>query len=193
MVALRKPAPMTVAEFLDWDPGGAPGRWQLIDGEPVMMAPARDRHGALVAEFARRLGNRLAESGSPCRVVAAPGVVPRVGRDTNFRIPDLGITCAPPSDRVIVDDPILLIEILSPGNEVETLANVWAFTTIPTVREILMVRSNRMELALLRRDDQGRWPEEPTILRPPAALLLDSVDFDAPVIELYRGSGLETP
>jgi hypothetical protein len=36
--ALKPPDRMTVAEFLAWD---APGetRWQLVDGEPVAMAP----------------------------------------------------------------------------------------------------------------------------------------------------------
>jgi Uma2 family endonuclease len=47
MVALRKrpPAHMTLDEFLAWEPGG--GKWQLIDGEPVAMAPGSDAHGAI--------------------------------------------------------------------------------------------------------------------------------------------------
>ena len=43
---------MTVAEFLDWDPRDAHGRrWQLIDGVPVAMAPAADRHGSIQSEL----------------------------------------------------------------------------------------------------------------------------------------------
>jgi hypothetical protein len=34
---------MTVSEFLSWDSGDPSGRlWQLIDGEPVAMAPGVD-------------------------------------------------------------------------------------------------------------------------------------------------------
>jgi Uma2 family endonuclease len=50
MVALRKHplARMTLADFFAWNPDDASVRsWQLIDGEPVAMAPATEAHGAL--------------------------------------------------------------------------------------------------------------------------------------------------
>jgi hypothetical protein len=48
---------MTVEEFLVWDAGDATGRrWQLVDGEPVLMAPAADVHGRIQAELIRLLG-----------------------------------------------------------------------------------------------------------------------------------------
>src|SRR5689334_2864892 len=56
MVALRERAPtrMSVDEFLAWDAADASGRrWQLVDGEPVLMAPAAERHGAIQAEIGR--------------------------------------------------------------------------------------------------------------------------------------------
>jgi Uma2 family endonuclease len=193
MVAMRKrlPARMTVDEFLVWDADDCTGRrWQLIDGEPVLMAPAADVHGRIQAELVRLLGNHLLAVGSPCRVVNAPGIVPRVRAHENLRVPDLGMTCAPPSGAVMVPEPILLIEILSPGNEARTRANVWAYTTIPTVREILVVRSTRMEVEVLRRGADGNWPALPLIIVPPGALELASVGFTVPVGDLYRTAGL---
>ena len=50
-------------------------------------------------------------------------------------------------------DPVLLVEILSPSNRAETWTNVWAYTTIPSVREILVLHSLRIRAELLRRDD----------------------------------------
>jgi Uma2 family endonuclease len=68
---------MTLDEFLSWDPRDSSGRtWQLIDGEPVAMAPGNDTHASLQAEIARLLGNHLLEQRSPCRVVTEPGIVP---------------------------------------------------------------------------------------------------------------------
>lgn len=189
MVALQRriPARMTVDEFLIWDADDLTGRrWQLMDGEPVLMAPAAEQHGAIQAELARLLANHLAERTSPCRVIAAPGIVPRVRANENFRVPDLGVTCAPPSREVMVSEPVLLIEILSPSNEPETRANVWTYTTIPSVQEILLVRSTRVEAELLRRGKDGTWPEQPTIIRPTDALELTSLDFTAPLASLYR-------
>jgi Uma2 family endonuclease len=193
MVAMRKrlPTRMTVDEFLVWDADDDTSRrWQLIDGEPVLMAPAAEVHGAVQAELGAMLRNHLLANGSPCRVITAPGIVPRVRAHENFRVPDLGVTCAPPSGGVMVPDPILLIEILSPGNEAKTRSNVWAYTTIPSVREILAIRTTRMEIELLRRDDDGNWPASPVIVCPPETLELTSVDFQVPVAELYRTAGL---
>ena len=87
---------MTLDEFLSWDPHDRSGRtWQLIDGEPVAMAPGNDTHGSLQAEIGALLGNHLLAQGSACRVVTKPGIVPRVRANRNYRVPDLGVTCAP--------------------------------------------------------------------------------------------------
>ena len=37
-----------------------------------------------------------------------------------------------PASRALAD-PVLLVEILSPSNQAESRANVWAYTTIPSV------------------------------------------------------------
>lgn len=193
MVALRKhlPTRMTVDEFLAWEADDASGcRWQLIDGEPVMMAPAAEVHGAILMELGALLRNHLAARGSHCRVIGTPGVVPRIRANENFRVPDIGITCSPPSGGVMMADPVLLIEILSPSNERETRSNIWAYTTIPSVREILAVRSTRMEVELLRRGTDGNWPDSPEVLRPPAALELASIGFTMSVADIYRTTGL---
>jgi Uma2 family endonuclease len=54
MTAVREhpPARMTTAEFFAWNPEDISVRsWQLIDGEPVAMAPAADAHGAILVEI----------------------------------------------------------------------------------------------------------------------------------------------
>src|SRR4051794_35151095 len=193
MVALRERAPtrMTVDEFLVWDAGDVTGRhWQLIDGEPVLMAPAAERHGAIQAEIGALLVDHLRRTRPTCRVIVTPGIVPKVRANENFRIPDLGVTCAPPSASVMTNEPVLLIEILSPGNEGQTRSNIWTYTTIPSVGEILAVRSTRMEVELLRRGPDGHWPDEATILRPPQTLDLASIGFAVPVEAFYRTAGL---
>ncbi|WP_158258175.1 Uma2 family endonuclease [Rhodopila globiformis] len=182
---------MTVEAFLRWDSDDVTGRrWQLVDGEPVLMAPAADAHARIQAELVRLLGNHLLAAGSACSVVVAPAIVPRVQANENFRIPDLGVTCAPPSGGVAVPEPVLLIEILSPGNEAQTRSNIWTYTTIPSVREILAVRSTRMEAELLPRGSDGNWPPTPAIIRPPAQLELSSIDLILLITDIYRTAGL---
>ena len=86
---------MTVAEFLDWDSGDRSGAlWQLRDGEPEMMAPASDVHGTIQARLVHLLTGHLDTRTSRCRVVVAPGVIPRVRSTENCLVPDIGVTCA---------------------------------------------------------------------------------------------------
>ena len=89
-----------------------------------------------------------------------------------------------------VADPILLVEILSPSNEVETWANIWAYTTIPSVMEIVIVSSTKVEADLLRRRADGSWPEIPERVEADGKLTLDSVDFTVPLRDVYRTTAL---
>jgi Uma2 family endonuclease len=196
MVTLRKPplARMTLIEFLQWEPVDPSARsWQLIDGEPVAMAPGSDAHGGIQAELAALLRNHLLQQGSPCRVATEPGIVPKLRADRNYRIPDIGVTCAPPSRNLMFPEPVLLIEILSPSNEVETWANVWTYASIPSVTEILVVHSTRVAAELLRREPNGQWPDEPVVLGPEDVLTLTSVAFTVPLRSIYRTTVLATP
>jgi len=133
MVAARKTLEfMALAEFLAWDaPGGA--TWQPIEGIPQAMAPASGIHVVIQNEVGRVIGNHLAENRPGCRVLANPGVVPRVQSEHNFRIPNIAVICVPVSRNAIeIADPILPIEILLSGDPVETWTNVWAYTNMPS-------------------------------------------------------------
>ncbi|MBV8575970.1 MAG: Uma2 family endonuclease, partial [Acetobacteraceae bacterium] len=168
MVELRKPArlQMTVAEFLDWDSGdGSGARWQLRDGTPEAMAPATEAHGAIQSELIALLRNHLLEQRSECRVITEPGIVPHVHSQDNVRIPDLAVTCVPPSTRRLVRESVLVVEVLSPPNKDETRSNVWTYTTIPSVTEILIVSSLEVSVEILRRRPDGAWPEKAEVLK----------------------------
>jgi Uma2 family endonuclease len=196
MVALRKQPPhrMTVAEFLSWDTDDpAVHAWQLIDGEPVAMAPASDNQGTIHAELGARLWAHPIVPGSRFRAVIKPGIVPRARSDRNYRIPAIGITRAPPSSGQTLPMPLILIEILSLSNETETWANIWAYMTIPTVEEILVVNSTLVEAELLRRHPDGTWPEVPMRIGPDDMLSLDSIGFFVPLAAIYRTTTLAMP
>ena len=185
------PSRMTLDEFLAWDSGDRTGRrWQLVDGEPVAMAPASDNHGSIQAELAALIRNHLVERGSLCRVVTEPGIVPRVRSSENWRIPDLGVTYTPSDGSVEVPAPVVLVEIISPNNYAETRANIWTYTTLPSVQDILVVNSVRIEAELLRRRDDGTWPEQPEAVPADGTLKLASIAFTTPLTALYRTTSL---
>jgi Uma2 family endonuclease len=189
VLAWNIPDLMTVAEFLERDsPGGY--LWQLIDGVPVAMAPPVPLHGAIQSETARLIGNRMVERGSPCTAITTPGVIPPFQSDRNYMVPDLAVTCAGTDIAgKALHEPILLIEILSPSNHAETWRNVWAYMTIPTLREILVIRTTSVGVDLLLRGDDGKWPEGPLAITT-GAFTLSSIDLSLPVAALYRGTGM---
>ncbi len=191
MAARRQPAltRMTVAEFQEWVPPElAEHRWQLVDGEPVCMAPASDNHGRIQAEAAFLLAGHLRSHRPGCAVVAAPGVIPRVRPESNHRIPDLGVTCSPPPGGQFIDDPVLLIEIVSPSNEAETRENVRAYTTVPSVQDILLLSSTGVRGELLNR--LIAWPDTPLMIGPEDPVCLASIGLVLPLRDFYRTTNL---
>jgi Uma2 family endonuclease len=109
---IRLPArPLTlddVAELADEDPDH---RYELQEGNLLVMAPADDEH----AEMIMRIGAWLIAGGYAGRVLAAPGI--RVG--TSGRSPDVLVRRLARTRRTVWIDPadvLLTVEIVSPGS-----------------------------------------------------------------------------
>jgi len=172
------PPAMTVAEFLAWAGDGTGRKFQLVDGELRAMSPGSATHGTIQMTLGALIRETLVEAGGRCRVVGEPGLITRVRSQVNMRVPDLGISCTPDAaGQQALPDPIVLIEILSPGNTRETWENVWSYTTIPSVREIAVVHSTRVLVEMLRRGTDGHWPEGPEEVGPDGSLRLESIGF----------------
>jgi Uma2 family endonuclease len=185
------PRTMTVAEFLDW-PGDGSGRtFQLVDGELRAMSPGSATHGTIQANLCWLIRSALVASGSGCRIATEPGVITRVRPDVNLRVPDLGVTHTPDAaGQQALPDPIALVEVLSPGNATDTWDNVWAYTTIPSVREIAVVHSTRVLAEVLRRDANGEWPQQPEQIGVDGALHLESIGVAFPLRDAYAQTHL---
>ena len=172
-------------------PGDGLGtRYELVDGVLRAMAPGSDAHNTIVSNLTGMIWQHLRKARPGCRVVAAPGVQPRVRAEWNFRIPDLGVTCAPnrPGE-IFTPDPVLPIEVLSPSNASETYESVRAYATLPSVQEILVIHSTRLEAELLKRDGAGNWPANATVVTS-GNFSLDSIGAELAIAEIYAGTHL---
>ncbi|MGH7555082.1 MAG: Uma2 family endonuclease [Longimicrobiales bacterium] len=188
---LRKPPPsMTVADFLAWPGDGTGRKFQLVDGEVRAMSPASAVHTVIQGNLVYELRRHMREQKIRCLVGPEPGVLTRVRANINVRVPDVGVTCTrlAPGQQAW-PDPIVLIEILSPGNTADTWENVWSYCTIPSVREIAIVHSTRVLAELLRRGPDGHWPEETEKIEPGDLLSFECIGFSCPLAEVYA----ETP
>jgi hypothetical protein len=84
----------------------------------------------------------------------------------------------------------VLIEILSATNAPKLRANVLAYTSIPSVVEVVLVRSTSIAAEVLRRQGDGSWPAEPQYIDAAAELVLESIGFRVPLRAAYRTSGV---
>lgn len=184
--ALRRPL-LTVDDFQDWEP--PPGmedlRWELVDGEPVAMSPSGLNHGAIQSLAAFLLTQHLRSHRPGCRVITTPGVIPQLRARFNERIPDLGVSCGPFTDGRSLADPVLLVEILSPPNEAKTRVNAWAYATIPSMQEVLILSSTAERAEILR---QGE--ETPEIVVGIETLRLTSIGYAGPLADFYATTDL---
>ena len=183
MSAANLPHLMTVAEFLDWPPPDGSDRWELVDGVPVAMAPASDRHGIIHGETARLIGNHLAEHRPDCRVIVEPGTTPD---DHNLRIPDLTVTCGPIDPAARFSNPVLIVEILSPSNWRKTRRNVDSYASIEGLQEVLVLHSQRMLAEVFRSGASGAWDDITAVTAGDEEVTLESIGFMAPLAAFYR-------
>lgn len=121
-----------------------------------------------------------------------PAIVPLVRSRSNIRVPDVAVTCAPvDAGQIALPEPVLVAEILSPTNEADTWENVWTYGSIPSVQEVLVLRSASIAAELLRRRADGTWPEEPIQVGPDDTLQL--IGLTCPLADLYIGTYLARP
>ena len=182
---------MDVTEFLEWPGDGTTTRYELVDGVLRAMAPPSDAHGTIQSNLIRLIGNHLPRRRPGCRVVTTPGIQPRIRADWNFRVPDIGVTCAPNvSGAVMMPNPILLIEILSPGNASASWDNIWAYATLPDVAELVVVHSVRIKAEVLRKGAGGAWPERADVIEADGVIGLITIEAELPMAEVYAETHL---
>ena len=183
--------PETVEEFLVWPGDGRAKHYELVDGVVRALAPGSTTRATIQDNLGFLIGADLRTTGSACRPLITPGIVPRVNAAKNFRIPDLGVTCVPDMARQIATpEPILLVEILSPSSKAATWSNIWGFGTIPSLREILVVHSVKIGAQILKRADDGGWPDNPSVFSEDDTLVLASIGLSCAVTEFYAGTHL---
>jgi len=86
------------------------GDWELIEGQPVSMAPApMIKHQTLSYRLGMLLGNQL-EDCEECEVLGEEDW--KIGSDTVLR-PDVVVICEEPNEEYITKTPEIVVEIIS--------------------------------------------------------------------------------
>ena len=173
---------MTVDEFLLWAEGQE-GRWELHDGVPVMMSPERALHAETKAEAYVALRDAIRLAG--CRVECIP-MAWRFGstRGSTYE-PDASVSCGPrpPADALAVDDPIIVVEVLSPNTAaIDHGRKLSGYFSLPSVEHYLILDPERRVVTHHKR---GRGDAIETRVLSEGAVKLDPPGFEVAVEALF--------
>ena len=131
---------------------------EYLDGQVVAMGGASRAHGLLVMSLSALL--LPAARQKHCQLFAADMKL-RLDHDgaSYFYYPDLVLSCDPADrDPLFVRTPCLLVEVLSPSTErIDTREKLLAYRLLPSLREYLLLRQDRVQADLYQMGDEGRW------------------------------------
>lgn len=138
-MSLAQPLRMSADEFLAWAMEQPEGRYELVSGEVVAMAPERAIHNQVKAEIWRA----LREARLPCQVFT-DGMAVWIDEATVLE-PDASVRCGErvPDDAVEFADPLIVVEVLSPSTRArDSGAKLADYFRLPSVRHYLLVRTD---------------------------------------------------
>jgi Uma2 family endonuclease len=168
------PVKMSVEQFLAWCEKQAEGRYELVQGKVVMMAPERARHVKTKARVWRALEDATRQSKYVCHVFT-DGIGVRVGPD-DLREPDASVQVGGEvsDDAMVLEHPTILVEVLSPSSEhSDTGAKLEEYFSIASVKHYLIVNAERRSVIHHTRMEGGHID---TIVRTNG--LIDFAPFD---------------
>lgn len=150
---LPRQTEFTADEFFAWAED-RPGRFELVAGRVVAMAPERLAHGRAKLDAAIALRTALAAARLDCEAVA-DSIAVRIDERTVY-IPDALVRCGPraPGDAIEIADPVIVVEVISPSSRgTDTGGKLAGYLRLSSVQHYLVVDTDARLVIHHRRDD----------------------------------------
>jgi Uma2 family endonuclease len=176
---------MSVTDFLVWSEK-QPGRWELLDGAAIAMSPERIVHGEVKYRIARALDAAITKARIPCRFVLDSAAV-RVNEHSLYQ-PDALVYCgeAVPGNATEIPRPLVVFEVLSPGNAATDLRDkLRGYFRIPSVEHYLIVDPDKR---LVIHHARGEADRLITRIAGDGVLRLDPPGFELDIADLLPAS-----
>jgi Uma2 family endonuclease len=174
--------PKTLEEFRAWHER-QPDVWEFIDGVPKLMAPGSMAHTLIESNTHAALAQAV--QGTGCRALVDGAIIEIEGSSL---IPDVVVTCRELDFTTPrIDDPIIIVEVLSPSNEKDDVGRKLAlYLKLPSLRHYLVIHQDRRLIVHHQRRDDLESAFLTTIA-PPDPLRLDPPDIEIALATIYEG------
>ena len=160
---------ISVAEYLEREKYSEV-RHEFVDGVMIAMAGEKRPHNRLSRRFVLLL-EVLAES-KKCEVIMETVRVRT--QETRYRYPDFAVSCSPGDDPLYLENPCLIVEVLSDGTEhTDFSKKLDEYTRLPSLQRYVLVASDSRFVVVYRREGKN-WTVES---------LETNGEFDIPCLE----------
>lgn len=179
-MGLAQRAYLSVEDYLKYEKD-SPVKHEYVDGQLYAMAGASKPHVRIAGNFFNRLDNHLVDA--ECEPFISDVKV--YVSETLFYYPDVVVACDD-LDPYYTREPILIVEVTSPTTErIDRHEKLPAYKGIKSVREILLVAQDRVQIEIYRRQTDGTWQTE-LLTDLNGELQLQSVGLTLQVAQVYR-------
>jgi Uma2 family endonuclease len=167
---------MTAEEFVAWAEKRPEKHWELFDGVPQLQQSQNWGHARHVWTLFRLLDDAIKASGLKL-FIGTRGIVVKAGPNAAFE-PDVVVFSRQMNDHdIIVPQPVIAAEVLSPSTERKDLTvKLAGYFNVPSIEHYAIVDWEEQELIHHRRAGAG--------LAPPSILKAGTLKLDPPGIEI---------
>jgi Uma2 family endonuclease len=147
---------MNVNDFLAWAETQDKGRYELIRGEIVAMAPERAEHAQAKRRAANALEAAIQRVGVNCEAFV-DGLAVKIDEETSYE-PDALVNCGEPvaRDSMIAPNPVVVVEVLSPSTHgLDKTAKLADYFRLPNLSHYLIVDLGRRHIVHYQRQRNG--------------------------------------
>lgn len=160
-------------------------RHEYLGGRVYSMPGTSEEHNLIAINIAAAVHSHL--RGKPCRIfINDMKCRIQSAQHDVFYYPDVMVTCGPRGEpRYFKRDPVIIIEVLSPGTEsTDRREKFFAYTSIPTLDAYVLVEQEKIGVTVFRRAGEG-WATEEIEARD-AVLPLPRIDMELPLALIYE-------
>jgi len=143
---------MTVPQFLAWAEAQDKGRYELVRGEIIAMAPERTEHVRAKRRAANVLEAAIERAGVACEAFV-DGLAIVIDEETSYE-PDALVNCGErvPDHTMVAPHPVIAVEVLSPSTRnLDKTVKLADYFRVPSLAHYIIIDLARRHVLHYRR------------------------------------------